>query len=124
MLELGFSGFIIKRKGWWKTPFFETHICGGIPPLLDMIEQKLRLTQNRPVLEQILKAHKLSYAEFAKKMRISPRVLRNYRRGDIEFKLNMDQIKTLICLLKPFDIELDELPNDWILEGESRVNLE
>jgi transcriptional regulator with XRE-family HTH domain len=84
-----------------------------------MIKQKLDLSKNKPVLEQILKVHNLTYENLSEQLGISPRTLRQYRQGTREFRLNMQQLKVLAELLEPFDMTILDLPNDWILESES-----
>ena len=81
-----------------------------------MIDEKGKLLPDKPVLEQIVESHNLTYKELAKKLSITDRALRNIRSGNSKLKLDMDQIKTLSELLRPFEVRIDELPSDWILE--------
>jgi transcriptional regulator with XRE-family HTH domain len=85
-----------------------------------MIDDKVKLVPDRPVLDQIMEFHKLSYMELAKKLNITDGALRKLRSGNRGLRLSMEQIKTISYLLKPFDTRIDELPNDWILEKKER----
>jgi transcriptional regulator with XRE-family HTH domain len=89
-----------------------------------MIEQKLILKKEIPVLDQILDVHNLSYNQFSEKLSISPNTLLQYRKGKREFKLNMKQIKVLSDLLDVFGVALDDLPEDWILEAPEQLSRE
>jgi hypothetical protein len=86
-----------------------------------MIEEKIPLSTDRPVLDQIIKAHNLTYKELANKLELTDRSLRKFRSGTLNLKLSMTQIKTLSELLKPFDIRIEDLPNDWILENKKKT---
>ena len=96
---------------------FTVIFSAGYCAYFAMIDQKLALSNTRPVLEQILEAHKLSYVDFSEILGISRRTLLSYRKGEIEFKLNMKQIKILSDLLMIFEVNITDLPNDWILES-------
>ena len=81
-----------------------------------MIEEKVKLETDRPVFEQIVEFHQLTYKDLAKKLHITDGALRNIRGGARSFKMNMKQIKALSELLKPFNVRLEELPEDWMIE--------
>ena len=81
-----------------------------------MIEEKVGLDANRPVLDQIIEFHGLTYKGLAQKLDLTDRSLRKFRSGTLNFKLSMRQIKTLTQLLEPFNTKLHELPDDWIIE--------
>ena len=81
-----------------------------------MINEKVKLETDKPVFEQITKVHKLTYKELAKKLEITDGALRKVRRGESGFKMTMRQVKTLAALFKPFDVRLEDLPEDWMVE--------
>ena len=85
-----------------------------------MIEENRKLSPDRPVLEQIVRSHKITYKELAGKLSITDRALRDIRAGNSKLKLDMDQIKTLCELLKPFEVRIEDLPSDWILEKKKK----
>ncbi|MGB5634058.1 MAG: helix-turn-helix domain-containing protein [Waterburya sp.] len=87
-----------------------------------MIEEKVELVSDRSVLDQILEVHKLTYKQLAQRLEITDRSLRKFRSGTLNLKLSMTQIKTLSELLQPFNVRIDELPNDWILEKKRKAN--
>ncbi len=86
-----------------------------------MIDEKVKLETDRPVFEQIIAFHKITYKQLAKKLEITDGALRNIRNGDRSFKMSMSQVKALSELLKPFDIRLEDLPNDWFIEKKEAV---
>jgi predicted transcriptional regulator len=81
-----------------------------------MIQEKLILTQDRPILKQIIDRLGLNYTEFAKKMEIALTSLEYYRRGTRQFKLSTRQFKILLSLLREVGLTIEELPDDWIVE--------
>ncbi len=81
-----------------------------------MIKQIVKLSQDKPVIEQILEAHNFSYNDLADVLEINSETLRRYRKGERDFRLSMRQIKIINDLLLPFNINICELPDDWILE--------
>ena len=82
-----------------------------------MIQAKVYLQTNRPILDQILEVNKLTYEEFTCRLGVSESKLRGIRSGNIRFWLSMERIKVLNELLKPLGIRLEELSNDWIIES-------
>jgi transcriptional regulator with XRE-family HTH domain len=86
-----------------------------------MIDEKVELKTDRPVFEQIIKVHQLTYKQLAKELKITDGALRKVRSGDRGFKMTMSQVKTLSKLLKPFDIRLEDLPEDWMVEKKEIV---
>jgi transcriptional regulator with XRE-family HTH domain len=86
-----------------------------------MIEEKVQLVPNRPVLDQIVEIHGLSYKELSKKLELTDGALRKIRRGSVKFKMTMRQVKVFQKLLEPFDKRLEDLPDDWILEKNKTI---
>jgi hypothetical protein len=86
-----------------------------------MIDEKVELLSDRPVLEQILSIHELTYKDLSDKLGISDSALRRVRSGNMAFRLTMKQIKVFSELLKPFGTRLEDLPDDWILEKKEIV---
>lgn len=82
-----------------------------------MIEEKLRLALDTPVLDQLIRENKITYKELCSRLGTTERTLQRIRKGEIGFKLNMQQIKVISNLLEPFDTRLEDLPDDWILEN-------
>lgn len=83
-----------------------------------MIDEKVELKTDIPVLEQIVKVHNLTYKELAEKLEITDGGLRKVRSGKNGFKMTMSQVRTLAILLKPFEVRLEDLPDDWMVEKE------
>ncbi len=81
-----------------------------------MIEDKLHLETENPVLDQLIRQHGITYKELAQRLGTTERTLQRIRKGDIGLKMSMEQVKVFSSLLEPFDVRLEELPNDWILE--------
>ncbi len=81
-----------------------------------MIQEKLILIEDRPILKQIIDRLGLNYTQFAKKMEIALTSLEYYRRGTRQFKLSTRQVKILISLLRQVGLSIEDLPDDWIIE--------
>lgn len=81
-----------------------------------MIQEKLVLTQDCPILKQIIGALGLNYTQFAKRMEMALTSLEYYRRGTRQFKLSTRQIKILISLLQEVGLSIEDLPDDWIID--------
>jgi transcriptional regulator with XRE-family HTH domain len=81
-----------------------------------MIQEKLILTQDSPILKQVLKCLGLNYTEFAKKLEMGVTTLEQYRRGTRQFRLTIRQVKILISLLREVGLSIEDLPDDWIIE--------
>ena len=73
------------------------------------------------MIEQILEAHNFSYNELADILGINSETLRRYRKGERDFRLSMRQIKIINDLLLPLNINICELPDDWILENKKET---
>lgn len=81
-----------------------------------VVQCKVVLTNEKPVLLQILKPLGLNYADFARRLEIGISTLENYRRGTRQFRLTTRQIKILISILDEVGIDIRDLPDDWILD--------
>lgn len=67
-------------------------------------------------LKYLLNQSGLKVQDFCTLMNIHRGTLAKYRNNEREFRLNMAQIKTLIKLLEPLDIDICSLPDDWIVD--------
>ena len=81
-----------------------------------VVQDRLVISTDKPILKQILKSLRFSYTKFAKEIGVSIITLEGYRRGTRQFKLNMRQIKTLIALLAEVGLQIEDLPDDWIID--------
>lgn len=81
-----------------------------------IVEERLVLSTDRPVLDQLLESWNMTYFDFAKQLDIDHRSLWRYRKGERKLRLDTSQIKTLICLLSQVGLRFEDLPDDWILE--------
>jgi transcriptional regulator with XRE-family HTH domain len=81
-----------------------------------VVQDRLVISLERPILKQILKLLGFSYVQFAQELDIGITTLEQYRRGTRQFRLNMEQFKTLISLLDEVGLTIHDLPNDWIID--------
>lgn len=81
-----------------------------------VVQNKLMISPDQPVLLQILKPLGLNYVQFARRLNIGISTLENYRRGTRKLRMSTDQVKTLVSLLEEVGLDIRELPDDWILD--------
>lgn len=78
--------------------------------------------KNKSMLEKLLEKWDLSYVGFSEYLGINRKTLMQYRKGQREFRLNMEQIKKLQQLLKKVNLDFDDLSPDWYKDIDGEEN--
>ena len=81
-----------------------------------IVQNKLSLSLEKPILRQILNMVGLSYVEFAQLLNINIKTLEHYRSGYSKPRFSISQIKAMLLILDAAGINIHDLPDDWIID--------
>jgi transcriptional regulator with XRE-family HTH domain len=81
-----------------------------------IVQNRLSIISDQPILRQILKSLDLSYVQFAQKMNMSISTLEHYRSGYSKPRFSISQIKAMLLILDEAGVNIHDLPDDWIID--------